>query len=389
MRHFDGLESSERNRLFLHEPQPFDRLDRQSSPETLAVALGATLYVPATRPDLALDIQKVSGQGATSVVLCLEDAIPDDSVLAAEQNVISQLRHYAQTASDAPMIFVRVRAAHQIPLIVKGLDELVTILTGFVLPKFTAHSGNAFIDEVVTASRETGHHLYVMPVVESEEVMFLETRRESLDGIKALLHRHREHVLAVRVGATDLCAAFGVRRSRDLTIYDVRMVADVIGDVVNVLGRAGADGFVITGPVWEYFHSGERRLKPQLRQTPFIDHDEPEARAWLIARGLDGLIREVMLDQVNGLTGKTVIHPSHVSAVHAMSVVTDEEFRDAQDILGDELAKGGVNRSTYRNKMNEGRPHRAWAERVARRAQVFGVARPDISFADLLSASIR
>jgi citrate lyase beta subunit len=386
MRHFDGLESSERNRLFLREPQPFER---RSPAETLAVALGATLYVPATRPDLALDIEKVSRLGATSVVLCLEDAIPDDSVLDAEQNVISQLRHYALTAAPAPMIFVRVRAAYQIPLIVKGLDELVTVLSGFVLPKFTANNGLPFIEEVVSASRSTGHHLYVMPVVESEEVIFQETRWPVLNGIKALLVEHREHVLAVRIGASDLCAVFGVRRSRDLTIYDVRVVADVISDVVNVFGRASEDGFVITGPVWEYFHSGERRLKPQLRQTPFVDHDEPDARAWLIARGLDGLIREVMLDQVNGLIGKTVIHPSHVSAVHAMSVVTDEEFRDAQDILGTALAKGGVNRSTYRNKMNEGRPHRAWAERVARRAEIFGVARPEISFADLLSASIR
>lgn len=386
MRHFDGLEASERNRLFLCEPQPFDRL---SPPETLAVALGATLYVPANRPDLARDIEKASGQGATSVVLCLEDAIPDDSVLDAEQNVISQLRHYASTAAPAPMIFVRVRTADQIPLIVKGLDELVTVLSGFVLPKFTADTGLPFLEEVITATRTTGHHLYAMPVVESEEVIFQESRWPVLNGIKALLDEHRAHVLAIRIGATDLCAVYGVRRSRDLTIYDVHMVAGVISDVVNVLGRARADGFVITGPVWEYFHSGERRLKPQLRATPFVEQDEPGLRARLIADDLDGLIREVMLDQVNGLTGKTVIHPSHVSAVHAMSVVTDEEFRDAQDILGMDLAKGGVNRSTYRNKMNEGRPHRAWAERVARRAEIFGVARPEISFVDLLSASIR
>jgi citrate lyase beta subunit len=386
MRHFDGLESSERDRLFLREPQPFDRL---SPPETLAVALGATLYVPATRPDLASDLEKASRQGATSVVLCLEDAISDDRVLDAEQNVILQLRQYALTAATAPMIFVRVRAAYQIPLIVKGLDEFVTVLSGFVLPKFTATSGLPFIEEVVAATRNSGHHLYVMPVVESEEVMFQETRWPVLHGIKALLAEHRAHVLAVRLGATDLSAVFGVRRSRDLTIYDVHMVAGVISDVVNILGRANADGFVITGPVWEYFHSGERRLKPQLRQTPFVEHDESEVRSWLMARGLDGLIREVMLDQVNGLIGKTVIHPSHVSAVHAMSVVTDEEFRDAQDILGMELGKGGVNRSTYRNKMNEGRPHRAWAERVLRRAEIFGVARPEISFVDLLSASIR
>jgi hypothetical protein len=71
-----------------------------------------------------------------------------------------------------------------------------------------------------------------------------------------------------------------------------------------------------------------------------------------------------------------------------MSVVTDEEFADAQDILGATLAEGGVHRSTYRNKMNESRPHRTWAERVRTRAQVFGVARPGISFLDLLSASI-
>lgn len=229
-----------------------------------------------------------------------------------------------------------------------------------------------------------------MPVVESEEVMFQETRWPMLDGIKALLAQYRKHVLAVRIGASDLCAVFGVRRSRDVTIYEVRMVADVISDIVNALGRAGDDGYVITGPVWEYFSSGERRLRPTLRQTPFMDHDESETRAWLMDQGLDGLIQEVVLDQVNGLTGKTVIHPTHVAAVHAMSVVSDEEFRDAQDILGTELgSKGGVNRSTYRNKMNEGRPHRAWAERVALRAEIFGVARPEISFADLLTASIR
>jgi citrate lyase beta subunit len=385
MRHFDGLKSSERDRLFLHQPQAFDR---QSPAEILAIALGATLYMPASRPDLALDVKKAARRGTTSVVLCLEDAISDDSVVVAEQNVISQLRRYATTSAKAPLIFVRVRAPYQIPMIVKGLDEHVSVLSGFVLPKFTAKNGTEFITEVVAASRETGHHLFVMPVIESEEVMFAESRGRALGEIKTFLGQHREHVLAVRLGATDLCALYGVRRSRDLTIYDVRMVADVISDVVNRLGRV-RDGFVITGPVWEYFHSGERRLKPQLRQTPFIEHDEPETRAWLIARGLDGLIREVMLDQVNGLTGKTVIHPSHVRAVHAMSVVTDEEYRDAHDILGAEPAKGGVNRSTYRNKMNEARPHRAWAERVALRAKVFGVARPDISFADLLTESIR
>ena len=84
----------------------------------------------------------------------------------------------------------------------------------------------------------------------------------------------------------------------------------------------------------------------------------------------------------------TCIHPSHVPAVHALSVVTHEEYCDARDILRQEQDGGGVLRSAYTNKMNEVRPHRAWAERVLLRAEVFGVAREDVSFAELLSACL-
>ena len=34
------------------------------------------------------------------------------------------------------------------------------------------------------------------------------------------------------------------------------------------------------------------------------------------------------------------------------------------------------------------KPHRAWAERVLQRADVFGVAREDIGFVDLLAAGL-
>jgi citrate lyase beta subunit len=206
-------------------------------------------------------------------------------------------------------------------------------------------------------------------------------------GVRRLLDKHRDHVLAVRLGATDLSAVFGLRRSRDLTVYDVRVIADVIADVVNLFGRADGRGYVVTGPVWEYFSGTERMFKPQLRETLFAQHDERKLRAELIARDLDGLLREVALDRANGLTGKTVIHPSHVAAVHALSVVTSEEYADARDILGTNAA-GGVASSAYRNKMNESKPHAAWAERTLLRAQVFGVAHEGVSFVDLLAASL-
>jgi citrate lyase beta subunit len=227
-----------------------------------------------------------------------------------------------------------------------------------------------------------------MPVIESPEVIHAESRSTTLSGISDVLAKYRELVLAVRVGATDLSAVYGIRRDRDLTIYDVRLVAEVIADVVNVLGRVDGTGFVVAGPVWEYFANHHRLFKPQLRQSPFDEHDARQLRHRLIRRDLDGLIREVVLDKANGLTGKTVIHPTHVATVHALLVVTHEEYMDACDILAESMAAGGVRASSYRNKMNEARPHRAWAERMLRRARAFGVAAEDIGFVDLIAAGI-
>ena len=121
-------------------------------------------------------------------------------------------------------------------------------------------------------------------------------------------------MLAVRIGATDLCGLFGIRRDRDLSIYDVGVAADLIAQVVNQLGRTDGTGFAITGPVWEYFANHERILRPQLRQTPFDDRHAGGLRRQLMSSDLDGLIREAMLDRANGLTGKSVIHPLHVAA---------------------------------------------------------------------------
>jgi citrate lyase beta subunit len=262
------------------------------------------------------------------------------------------------------------------------------VLTGFVIPKFTEDTGPAFLDAIADASRAAGRRLLAMPVLESPEIIHRETRQEALLAIQRLLGKYREHILAVRIGATDLSSVYGLRRPRDLTIYDVHLVAETIADIVNVFGRADDTGFVVTGPVWEHFSGTERILKPQLRETPFVAHEERPLRARLMAANLDGLIREVLLDRANGLTGKTVIHPTHVAAVHALSVVTHEEYTDASSILGAARTGGGVAASPYGNKMNEAKPHRAWAERTLLRAHVFGVARANVSFVDLLGASV-
>ena len=93
-----------------------------------------------------------------------------------------------------------------------------------------------------------------------------------------------------------------------------------------------------------------------------------------MSRAIDGLIREVQLDQANGLEGKTAIHPSHVAVVNALSVVSYEEYRDATDVLARRPGQRGAARPGTGNKMNEIRPHTAWARRTLLRSRVFGVA---------------
>ncbi|MFI1163152.1 HpcH/HpaI aldolase/citrate lyase family protein [Streptomyces sp. NPDC020801] len=386
MRHFGHLAPEVRQHLFHREPCEFTA---DSPARLLSAALGATLYSPATRPRLADDVVKQAGRGVVSMVLCLEDSIDDADVAHGEENLVRQFARLASSpGADLPLLFIRVRVPEQIPDLVRRLGPAARLLSGFVLPKFTGERGLPFLEAVQTAEAVSGRRLFAMPVLESPELLYRESRVETLEGIFRAVDKYRDRVLALRLGVTDFCSSYGLRRAPDMTAYDVQVVASVIADVVNMLARADGTGFTVTGPVWEYFRVQERMFKPQLRQSPFLEVQAVELRERLIEHAMDGLLREISLDHANGLLGKTCIHPSHVLPVHALSVVSHEEFSDAADILRPERGGGGVLRSAYTNKMNEVKPHRAWAERTLLRAEVFGVAREDVGFVELLAAGI-
>jgi citrate lyase beta subunit len=381
VRHFACLDEDVIRALFDRRPEPFTA---DSERQTVAVALGATLYMPGTRPALARDVERRSAAGVMSAVLCLEDSIADADLVAAEANVVEQVRLLAgrSTRADAPLLFVRVRSAEQISDLVERMGPASARLTGFVLPKFTAERGVAFLDHLTKAEEVAGVPLLAMPVLESAEVLYRERRTDCLQRIGDLLAEHRHRVLALRLGAADMSGLYGLRRQRDVNVYDVGLLRDVITDIVNVLGRADGSGFVITGPVWEHFDAPERLFKPRLRSTLFAD--DAELRQQLITVDHDELLREVVLDKANGLLGKTVIHPGHVAPVHALLVVSHEEYDDARAIV--QAPGGGASSSPHGNKMNEAGPHRPWAQAVLRRAEVFGVSRAGQGVVDLLSA---
>ncbi|MFC9994307.1 HpcH/HpaI aldolase/citrate lyase family protein [Nocardia sp. NPDC127526] len=383
MRHFRQVPGPELRLLFHQLPEPFgDSTDR----ELLAMALGATLYVPATRADLTATIVRRAECGVISMVIDLEDAVADHDLEFGKKQAAATLDELGAGTDLYPLLFVRVRDAESIGEIVDRLGPGARVLTGFVFPKFDSSTGAEYLDAIAEASERLGRTVFGMPVLESPSLVHRQTRDSELHRIQAMLTEHRERVLAVRIGATDMCSTFGIRRDRDLTIYDVRVVADVIADIVNYLGRTDGTGFIITGPVWEYFADHARMFRPLLRTSPFAEVDAVLFREYLVSRDLDGLLREIVLDRTNGIQGKTVIHPSHVAVVHALAVVTHEEYSDALDILGRD--SGGVAASEYRNKMNEMKPHRSWAHQTMLRARVFGVTNKGVSFVDLLKALV-
>lgn len=382
MRHFGYLTADELDLMFAVAPKPFGR---DSAPSTLALALGATLYSPGTRLSLTDDAARAATIGATSQVWCLEDAIADSDVDAALDNVVRQLAgmHQRQQAGqDFPLLFVRVRSPEQITAITTQAGQSIHALTGFVLPKFTPDAaGTRYLTALRDASDLAGIRLYGLPVLEHPDLAWVETRRSHLVGIRGLLDAHRDQILSVRVGATDLCGLFGLRRDADTTIWDVAVVRDMLADVINVFGRRS--DFVVSGPVWEHFAGPERLFKPLLRTTPFQREGQSRLRMKIVREDKDELLREVALDRANGFTGKTVIHPTHVSVVNALSPVAREEYDDALAIAA-ARHHGGASRSTGGTRMNEVRPHSLWAEQVLARAAVYGVLTDSNKVVDLL-----
>ncbi|MGQ3478161.1 HpcH/HpaI aldolase/citrate lyase family protein [Paenibacillus sp. TY11] len=368
----------------------------------LAYAIGAALYMPATRSEVAEEIKNGKHEGLTTVILDLEDAIGDQQVEQAEQSLAQQLLQlltYVRTGmmseQQLPLLFVRVRSVEQLERLLKGLGESLSLLTGFVLPKFSSDNGRAYFALIAEYNRsmhtEAGNEsnmpvLYGLPILESSKIIYRETRWKELLSIKEILDEYQEYVLNVRIGATDFSSLYGLRRSPDITIYEIAVIRDCIADIINLFGRVGSD-YVISGPVWEYFSHRERVFKPQLRVSPFEDALGKPGRYLrmdFISDAVDGLIREVMMDKENGIIGKTIIHPSHIKPVQAMYAVTHEEYMDALEIVKRNDGSLGVFKSTYANKMNEIKPHLNWAHRIINRSKVYGVLHEQQHFVSLL-----
>jgi len=363
-----------------------DKFNKYSEKQFLQYCLGATLYMPGTKKI----VDKIINNdlfGLTSLVMCFEDALREEDLPDAAVNVLAQLSGVFEAVDthkiaidDIPLIFLRVRSVNQFQEFAMMLTpEISSVLTGFVFPKFNAAVGREYFGFLNDLNQKLGVRFYGMPILESKEIAFKETRLMEMEKLAVLFQDYSELILNLRVGGTDVSSLFGLRRGINHTIYDILPVRDFLSDVINYFSRMSA-GFVISGPVWEYY-SNEKNNGLQSMQERENLNRLLISRKPLINPAIDGLLREVMLDIANGFVGKTIIHPSQTRFVNAMQAVTREAYEDAVQI---ERASGGIVKSPQENKMNEVNPHKNWARMILNRARAYGVIESEADYLRLV-----
>ena len=365
---------------FVKAPMEFNKSTER---DTLQYCLGATLYMPGTK-----DIrEKVINHElpVTSFVMCCEDAIKEEDLPAAEQNILDTMDYFADqieagkiTQDDIPLIFMRVRNPEQFKSFAKRIAKRqADILTGFNFPKFNSKNALGVLRTLVETNARLGVTLYGMPILEGEEIAFRESRNQELLLLRNILEPYKELILNIRVGGTDMSSLFGVRRGINSTVFDIMTVRDALSDILNAFNRF--NDYCVSAAVWEYFRAYKDDDIDDVIKRNF--HNALIKGQDIVNPAIDGLLKEVLLDRANGFVGKTIIHPTHAKFVNAMFTVVEEEYNDAIQILN---TSGGVIKSEGGGKMNEIGPHHRWAEKIVRRANVYGVVKNEDSVLNLV-----
>lgn len=286
--------------------------------------LGASLYAPATRPDLVALANGERYPHLRSVILCTED-----SVLAGDvEPALANLGHcLPQFRGGGPLVFIRPRTPELLGRIIAmpGAERV----QGFVLPKATRESIAAYARHIPAAS-----HFMLMPTLETREAF----DPFAVAALRMVLSEPglRDRVLALRIGGNDLLNLLGIRRSPGRTIYDTAAGA-VIASLVAAFRPFG---FPLTAPVFDDF------------------------------RDTDTLRAEVRRDLEHGLIGKTAIHPSQVNMIEQEYRVSETDLRAARRIVDHEApAVFQIDKV-----MCEPATHINWATGIVNQAGIYGVA---------------
>lgn len=292
-----------------------------------AYALGATLYMPVLHPKVPNIISGRGAAPASSIVLCLEDALQEADVERGVRVLTGLLGEKAVQRESRPNLFIRPRSYDMACRLraISGIDRV----DGFVVPKARPETAPDWI------SLLSGTTLKLMPTLETPD-LFDPIRLIQFRDL--LLSAGPDRIAAVRIGGNDLLGSMALRRVRGISAYD--------GPLAWFLSMAAAllipSGIPVSAPVFD------------------------------IMDDMETLRREVKRDVQMGFISKTAIHPAQVPIIEGAFSVSAEDLSMARAILDQDARAvfqiGGV--------MCEPATHTAWARRVLARADLFKSADP-------------
>lgn len=294
--------------------------------QALPYGIGATLYMPVLHPKVREVVLGEAPTPASSIVLCLEDALHETEVEQGVNALVALLGSAPDRgAVPSARLFVRPRS-YDMAARLRAISGIGRV-DGFVAPKIRVETLPDWM------SLLSGSDLKLMPTIETAE-FFDPARLVAMRDV--IMCSGLGRIAAVRLGGNDLLGTMGLRRQRGLTSYE--------GPLGWFLSMAASvlisSGIPVAAPVFD------------------------------IIDDVETLRREVERDVQTGFISKTAIHPSQVPVIEAAMAVSREEEAAARAILGAEA------RAVFQisGAMCEPATHAAWARRVEARAAAHGVS---------------
>ncbi len=285
------------------------------------IDLGATLYTPSINKNLYSIASGEKFPEITSVVFCFEDAIKEDQVEFALQNVQKFLNEYE---TSKVKVFIRPRNIENFQQILQL--ENINKIDGFALAKFGTQNMNQYFE--VLAHKE----FYIMPVIESTDMFDY----QKLKQIRDFLLPYKENIITLRIGGEDMFKALSIKKECDESIHDFHISSKIFAELLSIFKPFG---FNLSAPVYNCLQN------------------------------LEFFRQEVQRDIKEGFFGKTMIHPNQAKICNEVYKVTQKEFDEANQILDK------TNEAIFRfeDKMCEPSAHFVWAKTILKRSKVYGI----------------
>lgn len=283
------------------------------------LALGGTLFVPASHKNLFAVAMGTKFPALKSMVIDFEDGLATEAI----EEGFEQLTTVLESLKPAPLLrFIRPRN----PDMLKRLLTLPNIykIDGLILPKFSLTNAPHYL--------ELCQHipLQIMPSIEGNELFNV----TQLQELKHLLSPLKEKIILIRFGAEDMLRQLNMRRECTTSLFDISATSLVMANLITTFKP---DGFEIAAPVFRCFNDD------------------------------DAFTLDVARDLKEGFISKTIIHPKQIELLNKAYKVSQQEFQDAQKLLESTQSVFNLNET-----MAEPITMQPWASRILKRATIYG-----------------